>query len=519
MPTIEQFKDAMLLPHANLSTLKDYEAVRRANGDLWFSTGGYAVVFKIKHRTTGKLLALKCFWRDQDKRAESYPLISAQLGASPSPYILQYTYLEKELWANETDCPVVAMEWAEGMTLGDHVKQLCAENNKPALGTLVKKMEQFAQWLVAQPSAHGDLKPDNIIIKQDGSLVLVDYDGMYVPAMSGQTAREQGSGVYRHPKRTIQSFDQNIDDFSLLVLLLELRLLAIMPSLFTNQHESLLATNADWLHFSNSTFARHLSDQNMLAEREMLRIVLDSTTHKISDWGNILPKPSVFSLSDYHHLKAFMVNNEDTFKAYCKNAALTYEQEKKTDALLQLSKEYSLLFPNAPEIALWENMAKVIKARLKLKDVLERAKEKAKPPITLPKKYDWEPDMIQVEGGTFLMGSEDDEAYDYESPIHKVTLSDYYIGKYPVTQKLWETVMGSNPSRYKGGNNPVEQVSWEDCQTFIQKLNTRTGKTYRLLTEAEWEYAARGGNKSKGYQYAGSNNLDEVAWYEEKFKS
>ena len=348
---------------------------------------------------------------------------------------------------------------------------------------------------LAQPFAHGDLKPDNIIVKQDGSLVLVDYDGMYVPAMAGQAAREFGSSVYRHPKRTIQGFDTAIDDFSLLVLLLELRLLAITPSLFNNQHESLLATNADWQQFSKSAFARHLSDQNMLAEREMLRIVLDSATHQISDWGNILPKQGAFPLGDYPHLKGFMAKNEEKFKEYCKKAALTYMQEKKTDALIQLSKEYSLLFPNAPENALWESKA-----------------QKAPSPILFPKKYDWEPEMLFVEGGTFLMGSEDGK--EDEKPIHKVTLTDYYIGKYTVTQKLWETVMGSNPSRFKGENNPVENVSWEDCQAFIQKLNTRTGKTYRLLTEAEWEYAARGGNKSKGCQFAGSNNLDEVAWYD-----
>ena len=125
--------------------------------------------------------------------------------------------------------------------------------------------------------------------------------------------------------------------------------------------------------------------------------------------------------------------------------------------------------------------------------------------------------MIAVEGGTFLMGSpeSDTEAYDDEKPQHEVTLSNYYIGETEVTQELWETVMRSNPSESIGPKQPVEKVSWDDCQTFIGKLNEKTGKTFRLPTEAEWEYAARGGKKSKGYTYSGSNSIGNVAWYED----
>ena len=125
--------------------------------------------------------------------------------------------------------------------------------------------------------------------------------------------------------------------------------------------------------------------------------------------------------------------------------------------------------------------------------------------------------MIAVEGGTFLMGSpeSDADADDDEKPQHEVTLSNYYIGETEVTQELWETVMRSNPSESIGPKQPVGNVSWDDCQTFINKLNEKTGKTFRLPTEAEWEYAARGGKKSKGYTYSGSNTLDDVAWYED----
>ncbi len=125
-------------------------------------------------------------------------------------------------------------------------------------------------------------------------------------------------------------------------------------------------------------------------------------------------------------------------------------------------------------------------------------------------------EMIAVNGGTFTMGATSEQGSDAsygEKPTHSVTMSDYYIGKFEVTQELWEAVMRSNPSFFKGSKLPVESVSWDDCQTFIRKLNSLTGANFRLPTEAEWEYAARGGNRSRGYKYSGSNNINDVAWY------
>ena len=138
--------------------------------------------------------------------------------------------------------------------------------------------------------------------------------------------------------------------------------------------------------------------------------------------------------------------------------------------------------------------------------------------ITIPVKDGICIEMVKVEGGTFMMGatSEMKNPNSNEKPVHQVTLTnDYYMGKYEVTQALWQAVMGSNPSEYKGDNLPVETVSWNDCQKFISKLNSLTGRMFRLPTEAEWEYAARGGKESRGYQYSGSSNISDVAWYDE----
>ena len=137
--------------------------------------------------------------------------------------------------------------------------------------------------------------------------------------------------------------------------------------------------------------------------------------------------------------------------------------------------------------------------------------------ISIPVKNGISIDMVKVEAGTFMMGatSEMKDPYDNEKPVHQVTLTnDYYMGMYEVPQALWEAVMGSNPSEYKGDNLPVEMVSWNDCQEFISKLNSLTGRKFRLPTEAEWEYAAHGGKKSRGYQYSGNSNISDVAWYD-----
>ena len=126
-------------------------------------------------------------------------------------------------------------------------------------------------------------------------------------------------------------------------------------------------------------------------------------------------------------------------------------------------------------------------------------------------------EMVEVRGGTFRMGATSEQgsdAYDGEKPVHSVTLSGYYIGKTEVTQALWKAVMGSNPSEFKGDDLPVESVSWYDCQEFIRELNALTGQNFRLPTEAEWEFACRGGNNSRGYKYSGSNYIDNVAWYD-----
>ena len=181
---------------------------------------------------------------------------------------------------------------------------------------------------------------------------------------------------------------------------------------------------------------------------------------------------------------------------------------------LESNRTYELIVVTYPQYAITQNMTnQSLDSQQSTPQTHPTVSDNA---ISIPVKNGINIDMVRVEAGTFTMGAtaEMEDPNDNEKPTHRVTLTnDYYIGKYEVTQALWQTVMGNNPSMFKGDNLPVEQVSWDDCQEFISKLNHITGKMFRLPTEAEWEYAARGGNKSRGYQYSGSNNLSDVAWF------
>lgn len=260
LPTTQEYKISLMIGQDSFRTLEEVEVIPNPNypDEPWYSTGGLAIVFKLKLKD--KLYALKCFYTEANERQERLGLIAAYLKENPSPYFVDFTYLENELWV-ETDndegqgYPVVLMEWVEGKTLDNYLEHICIQNNTSALKNLYFQFCNLAWWLQQQPIAHGDIKHDNLIVMPDGKLKLIDYDGVFVPALRGRKANEMGSPCYQHPQRDAYFFDKNLDDFSLLVLQITLLALQQQPKLFTEHYngDGIILKDTDYQNFAQSS--------------------------------------------------------------------------------------------------------------------------------------------------------------------------------------------------------------------------------------------------------------------------
>ena len=250
-PLISEYIEAIKNAEDNFNVLITLRPVYDEAGEIVMSSGNFAVVFKMKDESSGKLYAVKCFLREQEGRDIAYQQITDELEYVSSNYLCSIKYFQKELFvdstvSSDTEFPVLLMDWAEGVTLDKYVHQHISD--KYALQLITYQFCKMAAWLMSQPFAHGDLKPDNILVTEDGALVLVDYDGMYVPAMQGQKARELGSPDYRHPLRTEDCFNEHIDDFPLALIGMSLKAIALDASLLQNndRSDSLLLSESDF---------------------------------------------------------------------------------------------------------------------------------------------------------------------------------------------------------------------------------------------------------------------------------
>lgn len=234
-PLISEYVEAIHSAEDNFDKLSNLRPVLDDNGNPVMSCGNFAVVFKMKDVITGRFFAVKCFIKDQERRSEHYKLIAEELNYVSSPYLLHVRYLERELFVNtagsdEEEFPVLVMDWVKGKPLDVYLKRHI--NDTYELQMLAYRFCKLGAWLLSQPFAHGDLKPDNILVREDGTLVLVDYDGMYVPAMEGSEAIESGSPDFRHPLRDKKVFNEHNDDFSVASIALSLKSIALDSQLY-----------------------------------------------------------------------------------------------------------------------------------------------------------------------------------------------------------------------------------------------------------------------------------------------
>lgn len=269
-PSVGQYTETIKLaaksPEDYFDKLSNLRPVLDDSGEPVMSSGNFAVVFKMVD-DKGKFHAVRCFHREQEGRGRSYKLICEYLAKVSSPYLLPIKYFEKELFVDSDEYPVLLMDWVEGQTLDKYLRKVI--DNEKSLRKLVDNFRQLAIWLLDQPFAHGDLKPDNILVKEDGSLVLVDYDGMFVPAMEGQSARELGSPDFREPSRDRSVFDKNIDNFPIVSILLSLEMIVGKKDYLVRYgaEDRLLFSHDDYLNLRKcSVFKRALISYGYIPE-------------------------------------------------------------------------------------------------------------------------------------------------------------------------------------------------------------------------------------------------------------
>ena len=255
-PLISEYVKAIQDAGDNLDKLAYLAPVLDDHGEPYRSSGAFAVVFKMQDKSTGKCYALKCFTEEQEGRADAYRQIADELDMVDSPYITSVKYMEKELFVDcqceEDEFPVLLMDWVEGETMETYIA--ANYHNQSAMSMLCYRFGKMAAWLRSQSFAHGDVKPDNIIIRPDGSLTLVDYDGMFVPSMKGCKSPTVGIKDFCHPLRTMDDFDETIDDFSLASIALSLKAISMKSTLLDiyGASDRLLFSENDYRNPSNS---------------------------------------------------------------------------------------------------------------------------------------------------------------------------------------------------------------------------------------------------------------------------
>ena len=263
-PLISEYVRAIQDATDNLGELTHLVPVLDDHGEPYRSSGAFAVVFKMKDEQTGKCYALKCFTEEQEGRAEAYRQIADELEFANSAYITSVKYLDKEIFVDssceEDEFPVLLMDWIDGETMETYIAENYQDNY--AMAMLCYRFCKMAAWLRSQPFAHGDIKPDNIMVRPDGNLTLVDYDGMFVPAMKGQKSPTIGTKDFSHPLRTVDDFDETIDDFALASIALSLKAISLNPYLLDEYGaaDRLLFSAEDYRDLSKSNVVVSLSE-------------------------------------------------------------------------------------------------------------------------------------------------------------------------------------------------------------------------------------------------------------------
>lgn len=398
------------------------------------------------------------------------------------------------------------MNYIDGKSLGEMVKERGVLPEAEAVG-YIRQVADALKYVHSLNRLHLDIKPGNVMVDARRQAILIDFGASkHYDMESGENTstlmgvNTKGYAPVEQSTRSFTNFSPATDIYALGATLYKL-LTGITPP------------DANLLMAKEETLAP-LSDTFSLSTRQAvlkaMTLIRANRPQSIDAFLSLLDSRSVDDQEGED-----TIYEEKKIKRQAEEARRQAEEPKRSAAEARWAEE-EIVRKTAQKSGLkttWPRIVIGVIVAVGVMFGIKIMKEISSKTFTV-NGVSFE--MMKVEAGTFTMGatSEMKKPYDHEKPAHQVTLTnDYYIGKTEVTQTLWKAVMGNNPSYFKGDNLPVENVSWADCQEFISKLNSMTGRNFRLPTEAEWEFAARGGNNSKHYQYSGSNNIDDVAWY------
>ena len=301
-PTISQYIEAIQIPDS-FATRKSLKPVIKEDGTPFFSSGNFAVVFKMKDESTGEVVAVKCFLRDVENRDESYRLISEYLNSIESEYLVPHTYLQNELWVDGYDYSVLIMKWIEGETLDKCINRIIREENKPLLENIIIEFDKLALFLYHAEFAHCDIKPENILITKDKKLILVDYDALFIPSMKGELARECGTYFWSNPNINEIPYDSHFDDYSLLTISTVLYLTHINfknSKSILNPDMSVVHDKWQKLFQSDNTSTDNIFNLLCLAARKNQFIKSSHTSFKQFDaLGNVFEQTLKFNKNDF----------------------------------------------------------------------------------------------------------------------------------------------------------------------------------------------------------------------------
>ena len=483
---VKNLKNLSYLPELQEATVIESDK----KGFLFCLSGGFNLVYKyLTVQKQTKALRIN-FTGNFDAVFLRIAKIADYLKHKDLPYFVDFTYYEKALFIKGQDWSAITMEWREGLLLKDYLKAHLQQPQK--IAALAEAFKTMIETLHKHQIAHGDLQHGNILVHPNGNISLLDYDSVIIPEFVDSQETITGLRTYQHPQRFLKTNNNShlkIDFFSELVIYASLVVLSKQPELFNSmaldKTEGLLFTEADFKDIGKAAVTK---DIVAIAGCEPYMIILAyylslENLHDLVYFGDLLS-----------WLEA--AKGRERFYGFYGN----YYHEK-----MQAAPEQATIFKTEAEKLNWWQKQKLLReGKNKLLSEPIENKPEARKSLETFKVNGYSFDMIFVEGGSFMMGAtaeQGNDARDNEKPVHEVRLDSFYLGKFVVKQGLWVAVMGNNPSHFKLGNNhPVESVSWNDCQEFISKLNSLTGKNFRLPTEAEWEYAARGGPfPSSGY--------------------